>query len=72
MYNTAFYQNYHTFGYDEEKAITEDVVRQYNALKDGNKQDLLIAKRILESLAAPMGTVEHFPHLCKRYIDRTL
>lgn len=72
VYNTAFYQNYHTFGYDEEKAITEDVVRQYNALKDGNKQDLLIAKRILESLAAPMGTVEHFPHLCKRYIDRTL
>ena len=72
VYNTAFYQNHHNFGYDEEKAITEEVVREYNSLKDGSKQDLLIAKRILQSLEKPMGTVEHFPHLCKKYKSQSL
>lgn len=72
VYNTAFYQNHHNFGYDEEKAITEDLVREYMSLNDGSKQDLLIAKRILETLEKPMETVEHFPQLCKRYKNQSL
>ena len=72
VYNTAFYQNHHNFGYDEEKAITEEFVKHYNSLKDGGKQDLLVAKRILESLEKTEGTIEHFPNLYKKYKSQSL
>ena len=70
--NSGFYDAHEEFGLDEDQVITKELLDEYRAEKDGGKRDLLVAKRIISLLEYPEKSLTNFPHLKKRYLEKTL
>ncbi len=72
VYNARFYQNHACYGLDEDRVITDELLEQYYNEKSGSQRDLLVVKRIISLLQYPEESLEEFPQLRKRYLNKTL
>lgn len=72
VYLEKFYGNHYYYGLNEDKVITESLLREYQSLDDGFDKDLLVANRILELLERPEESLEQFCCIKKLYNGRKI
>ena len=72
VHNPRFYQTHASFGLDEDRVITNELLQRYYNEKDGSQRDLLVVKRIISLLERPEESLEEFPQLRKRYKEKSL
>ena len=72
VHNYKYYGNHGYFELDEEKLLTDKLIRDYGKIKDGSKQDLLVAKAILSHIKKQEESLKDFPTLKKCYLEKKL
>lgn len=72
VHNPRYYGNHSYFGLNEDKLLTDALIKKYSKINDGSKQDLLVAKAILSLLEKPVESLEEFPVLRKKYLENKL
>lgn len=72
VHNPRYYKNHNYFGLDEDKLLSAKLINDYGKLNDGSKQDLLVVKAILSQLQKPEESLDDFPLLKKRYLQKKL
>ena len=72
VYNPRYYGNHGYFGLEEDELLTTELIEKYSKINDGSKQDLLVAKSILSLLKKPVESLEEFPTLRKKYLEKKL